>query len=56
MNCDELRDEYEAFALGIAEELAMLVAPATYRTAVGFFAILIMLTFRPRGILGERAA
>jgi branched-subunit amino acid ABC-type transport system permease component len=45
-----------ALALGIAEELAMLVAPATYRTAVGFFAILIMLTFRPRGLLGERAA
>jgi branched-chain amino acid transport system permease protein len=45
-----------ALALGIAEELAMLVAPPTYRTAVGFFAILIMLTFRPRGILGERAA
>jgi branched-chain amino acid transport system permease protein len=45
-----------ALALGVAEELAMLVAPATYRTAVGFFAILIMLTFRPRGILGERAA
>jgi branched-subunit amino acid ABC-type transport system permease component len=45
-----------ALALGIAEELAMLVAPATYRTAVGFFAILVMLTFRPRGILGERAA
>jgi branched-subunit amino acid ABC-type transport system permease component len=45
-----------ALALGIAEELAMLAAPATYRTAVGFFAILIMLTFRPRGILGERAA
>ena len=30
-------------------------APATYRTAVGFVAILVMLTFRPRGILGERA-
>lgn len=45
-----------ALALGIAEELALLVAPATYRTGVGFVAILIMLTFRPRGILGERAA
>jgi branched-chain amino acid transport system permease protein len=45
-----------ALALGIAEELAMIVTPATYRTAVGFVAILIMLTFRPRGILGERAA
>jgi len=44
-----------ALALGIAEELALIVAPATYRTAVGFVAILIMLTFRPRGILGERA-
>jgi branched-chain amino acid transport system permease protein len=45
-----------ALALGIAEELAMIVTPATYRTAVGFVAILIMLTFRPRGILGERAS
>jgi branched-chain amino acid transport system permease protein len=44
-----------ALVLAVAEELAMLVAPATYRTAVGFFAILIMLTFRPRGILGDRA-
>jgi len=44
-----------ALALGVAEELALLVTPATYRAAVGFFAILIMLTFRPRGLLGERA-
>jgi branched-subunit amino acid ABC-type transport system permease component len=44
-----------ALALGVAEELALIVAPATYRTAVGFVAILIMLTLRPRGILGERA-
>ena len=44
-----------ALALGLAEELALIVAPATYRTAVGFVAILVMLTFRPRGILGERA-
>ena len=45
-----------ALALGIAEELALIVVPATYRSGVGFVAILIMLTFRPRGILGERAA
>jgi branched-chain amino acid transport system permease protein len=45
-----------ALALGLAEELALIVAPATYRTAVGFVAILVMLTFRPRGILGERAS
>lgn len=44
-----------ALALGIAEELALIAVSATYRTAVGFIAILIMLTFRPRGILGERA-
>jgi branched-chain amino acid transport system permease protein/neutral amino acid transport system permease protein len=45
-----------ALMLGIAEELALLAVPATYRTAVGFVAILLMLTFRPRGLLGERAA
>jgi branched-subunit amino acid ABC-type transport system permease component len=44
-----------AVGLGVAEELAMLVAPATYRSAVGFVAILVMLTFRPRGLLGEAA-
>lgn len=44
-----------ALALGLAEELALLVAPPTYRTGVGFVAILLMLTFRPRGLLGERA-
>lgn len=45
-----------ALALGVAEELALLAAPATYRTGVGFVAILLMLTLRPRGLLGERAA
>lgn len=45
-----------AIGLGVAEELALMVAPATYRSAVGFAAILLMLTFRPRGLLGERAA
>lgn len=45
-----------ALALGMAEELALLAVPATYRTGVGFVAILLILTFRPRGLLGERAA
>jgi len=45
-----------ALAIGIAEEVSLLAIPATYRDAVGFFAILLMLTFRPRGLLGERAA
>ena len=44
-----------ALALGVAEELALLAVPATYRSAIGFAAILLMLTFRPRGLLGERA-
>jgi branched-subunit amino acid ABC-type transport system permease component len=44
-----------ALSIGIAEELALLVVPATYRSAIGFFAILLMLTFRPRGLVGERA-
>lgn len=45
-----------ALVLGVAEELAVLVMPPTYRGAVGFAAILLMLTFRPRGLLGEGAA
>ena len=44
-----------AFLIGIAEELSVVEVGSTYRSAVGFFAILIMLTLRPRGLLGERA-
>jgi branched-subunit amino acid ABC-type transport system permease component len=44
-----------AFLIGIAEELSVLVVGSPYRSAVGFFAILIVLTVRPRGLLGERA-
>lgn len=44
-----------AFVIGIGEEAAVLVLDPAYRTAVGFFAILIVLTLRPRGLLGERA-
>ncbi|MET0605198.1 MAG: branched-chain amino acid ABC transporter permease [Beijerinckiaceae bacterium] len=45
-----------AFALGVAEELSLLAVAPTYRAAVGFLVILIMLTFRPRGIMGDRFA
>jgi branched-subunit amino acid ABC-type transport system permease component len=45
-----------ALVIGVAEEVAMLGVPATYRGAIAFFAILVMLTFRPRGLLGERSA
>lgn len=44
-----------AFMIGMAEELSVLVVGSPYRSAVGFFAILIMLSVRPRGLLGERA-
>lgn len=44
-----------ALTVGIAEELSLLILPPDYRTVVGFIAILLMLSFRPRGILGARA-
>jgi branched-chain amino acid transport system permease protein/neutral amino acid transport system permease protein len=44
-----------ALVVGVAEELSLLVVEPTYRSAVGFLAILIVLTLRPRGLLGERA-
>ncbi|HYX01282.1 MAG TPA: branched-chain amino acid ABC transporter permease [Reyranella sp.] len=44
-----------AVLIGIAEELSVLVVGSPYRAAVGFVAILLMLTVRPRGLLGERA-
>ncbi|MBM3217405.1 MAG: branched-chain amino acid ABC transporter permease [Candidatus Rokubacteria bacterium] len=44
-----------ALTVGVGEELSLLVLAPAYRTAVGFLAILIVLTLRPRGILGERA-
>lgn len=43
-----------AFVIGLGEELALLAVAPTYRTAVGFLAILLILSFRPRGLLGER--
>ena len=44
-----------ALAIGVAEELSLRSLAPAYRTAVGFVAILLVLTVRPRGILGERA-
>jgi branched-chain amino acid transport system permease protein len=44
-----------ALLIGIAEEVSVLVVGSPYRSAVGFFAILVVLTVRPRGLLGERA-
>jgi branched-chain amino acid transport system permease protein/neutral amino acid transport system permease protein len=44
-----------ALAVGVAEELSQLVLPPDYRTVVGFLAILLVLSLRPRGLLGARA-
>lgn len=43
-----------AMVVGIGEELSLIVLSPTYKSAVGFFAIVLVLTLRPRGILGER--
>jgi branched-chain amino acid transport system permease protein len=44
-----------ALVIGIGEELSLLFLSPAYRTAIGFIAILFVLTFRPRGILGAKA-
>jgi branched-chain amino acid transport system permease protein len=44
-----------AFVVGIGEEFSTLFLAPTYRTAIGFLAILVVLSFRPRGLFGERA-
>jgi branched-chain amino acid transport system permease protein/neutral amino acid transport system permease protein len=44
-----------ALVVGIGEELSTLILSHDYRSAVGFLAILLVLTLRPRGILGQRA-
>ena len=41
-----------ALMVGVGEELCLLVLSPDYRSAVGFLAILLVLTLRPRGILG----
>jgi branched-chain amino acid transport system permease protein/neutral amino acid transport system permease protein len=44
-----------ALTVGVGEELCLLFLSPDYRSAVGFMAILLVLTLRPRGILGQRA-
>jgi branched-chain amino acid transport system permease protein len=43
-------------AIGLSEELSLLVLPATYKSAVGFLAIFIILTLRPQGLLGAKTS
>lgn len=42
-------------AIGLAEELSLLILPATYKSAIGFLAVLLILNLRPAGLLGARA-
>jgi len=44
-----------ALTVGIGEELCLVALSPNYRSAVGFLAVLLVLTLRPRGILGQRA-
>jgi branched-subunit amino acid ABC-type transport system permease component len=45
-----------ALLIGIVEELTVLTLAPNYRTAIGFVVILMVLTFRPSGLFGVRAA
>jgi branched-chain amino acid transport system permease protein len=39
--------------LGLAEALGVLVMPAEYKDVIAFGLLVLVLIFRPRGILGE---
>ena len=44
-----------ALVVGVAEELSLLALPPSYKSSIAFLAILLILTLRPRGILGREA-
>jgi branched-chain amino acid transport system permease protein len=44
-----------ALIVGVVEELSTIVIPPTYKSAVGFAIIVVMLLVRPRGLAGARA-
>ena len=44
-----------ALIVGVAEEVGTLVIPPTYKTAIGFAIILLVLLVRPTGLAGARA-
>lgn len=45
-----------AFVIGMVEEFTVLALAPAYRLAVGFLIILLVLTFRPSGLLGREAS
>jgi len=42
-----------AFFVGLAEEVSMIWLPATYKSAIGFGMIVLVLLFRPQGLFGR---
>jgi len=44
-----------AMIIGLAEEIALIMFSPTYRSAVGFVVILLVLLIRPYGLLGEKS-
>ena len=44
-----------AVLIGLAEEFTVLILPSTYKVAVSFVIIALLLLFRPNGLLGEAA-
>lgn len=43
-----------ALIIGVAEEMTVLLIAPNYRLAIGFAIILVILTFRPGGLFGEK--
>ena len=44
-----------ATLVGIVEEVGTLVIPPTYKTAIGFTIIVVVLLIRPTGLAGARS-
>ena len=42
-----------ALLIGVAEEVAQMAIAPTYKSAVGFAAIVLTLLFRPQGLFGR---
>ena len=45
-----------AFCVGLAEEVSLIWIPATYKSAVGFGMIVVVLLLRPSGLFNRQTA
>jgi branched-chain amino acid transport system permease protein len=43
-----------AFFVGLAEEVSLIWLPATYKSAIGFGMIVLVLLFRPEGLFRRK--